>query len=335
MAWPADLTTLLKRISTPAEEVFQGLRVLGDYINTIGDTREAALKAYLDTAIAQRRPNTTWYAWSGATGTGAGTSWANACTTIAAAVALMSNRDRLLIRGWFAENVDLTDYSNDPWYITIEGVHDALDMNQWGASGAGPCVDISIPSVTLKNIRFVPGATATAVRLNMNASLQGAGRTHIINNRFDKDGGKYGIVTVGAPPHVVIEDNLFEGFTASGGHAIYNTSSPTAAPRAWIIKNNHFYHNVNHIQMAANDCQFLRNTFQGNGHAITTANKLYISAGNDNVIFGNLLGGTDYSNAGGYKAGSGDSWVGNTAGEVNIGSYTTAEGHTIAAPPVS
>ena len=31
MAWPEDLTKLLKRISLPAEEVFKGLRVLGDY----------------------------------------------------------------------------------------------------------------------------------------------------------------------------------------------------------------------------------------------------------------------------------------------------------------
>ena len=51
MAWPQDLTTLLKRISTPAEEVFKGLRVLGDYtkerIDAKVDTHETALKAYL------------------------------------------------------------------------------------------------------------------------------------------------------------------------------------------------------------------------------------------------------------------------------------------------
>lgn len=295
-------------------------------------TTQAGFRAIEDVQLG---PNNVWYAWSSAAGTGDGKSWVNACTTIAAAVALMSNRDKLFIRGWFSENVDLTTYGSDPWYITIEGVHDALDMNQWAASGTGPCVDISIPSVTLKNIRFVAGATATAVRLNMNASLQGAGRTHIINNRFDNDGGKYGIVTVGAPPHVVIEDNLFEGFTASGGHAIYNTSTPTANPRCWIIKNNHFYHNVNHIQMAANDCQFLYNTFQGNGHAITVAKKLYLGAGsNDNMVCGNFLGGSDYSIVGGYKSGSGDNWLGNYHAEVSQ-TGVHASGLTVAVPPAS
>ena len=34
MAWPEDLTTLLKRIHAPAEEVFKGLKVLGDYLAT-------------------------------------------------------------------------------------------------------------------------------------------------------------------------------------------------------------------------------------------------------------------------------------------------------------
>ena len=34
MAWPEDLTKLLKRISLPAEEVFKGLKVLGDYNKT-------------------------------------------------------------------------------------------------------------------------------------------------------------------------------------------------------------------------------------------------------------------------------------------------------------
>lgn len=54
MAWPEDLTTLLKRISTPAEEVFKGLRVLGDYNKTSMDaghttieTNRAAMEARL------------------------------------------------------------------------------------------------------------------------------------------------------------------------------------------------------------------------------------------------------------------------------------------------
>lgn len=61
MSWPADLTTLLKRISTPAEEVFQGLRVLGDYNKTSMDaghttieTNRAAMEARLLIEWAER-----------------------------------------------------------------------------------------------------------------------------------------------------------------------------------------------------------------------------------------------------------------------------------------
>lgn len=47
MTWPLDLTQLLKRISTPAEEVFKGLRVLGDYNKTNMDAQDATIKLYL------------------------------------------------------------------------------------------------------------------------------------------------------------------------------------------------------------------------------------------------------------------------------------------------
>jgi len=54
MAWPTDLTTLLKRISTPAEEVRDMLVVLGDYNKTNLDAQdvlraaqEVAIKLYL------------------------------------------------------------------------------------------------------------------------------------------------------------------------------------------------------------------------------------------------------------------------------------------------
>ncbi|GAH67041.1 unnamed protein product, partial [marine sediment metagenome] len=47
MAWPTDLTRLLKRISTPAEEVFRGLRVLGDYNKTSMDAGHDAMEARL------------------------------------------------------------------------------------------------------------------------------------------------------------------------------------------------------------------------------------------------------------------------------------------------
>jgi len=46
----------------------------------------------------------TWYVDSAATGTGAGTSWANACTTVAAAIAKMAAGDDLDVRNSSAEN---------------------------------------------------------------------------------------------------------------------------------------------------------------------------------------------------------------------------------------
>lgn len=47
ISWPTDLRKLMKRISLPAEETFEGLDLLGDYVKEVGDTRETALKAYL------------------------------------------------------------------------------------------------------------------------------------------------------------------------------------------------------------------------------------------------------------------------------------------------
>ena len=47
MSWPTDLKQLMKRISTPAEETFQGLEVLGDYLKTSMDAQDATIKLYL------------------------------------------------------------------------------------------------------------------------------------------------------------------------------------------------------------------------------------------------------------------------------------------------
>lgn len=305
------------------------------YIHAPASAVRDMLSVIAETRLAPAR-NNVWFADSGASGLGSGKSWKDACTTINAAIALMSNRDHLFIRGWFGEDISYTTYASDPWYITIEGEDEAHDMNQWaGSAGGTPNIELSVPCWTFKNIRFIAPATSAIFKLNQ-PDTTGAFGTTIQNCRFYGVGGKYGIQLHGAPYGLRVKGNLFENFTATGATAIYMSSSGFALPRVCYIEDNRFVGNLSHINMGANDSFFLHNYFQGQGHAIAAAvKKLWISTGNDNVVFGNFLGGTDYSNVGGYKAGTGDSWLGNMAQNVSKASGTDAAGHTIAVPPAS
>jgi len=300
------------------------------------NAQDATLKAYLDTAFAQPKPNATWYAWSSAVGTGDGKSWVNACTTITAALALMGYRDKLFIRGFFGDSLVYTDYAAGPWYITIEGIDDAIEMNEWWpAANGAPTINLSCPGWTFKNIRFVGPTDDAVIQLNQNVSAQGANGVRFENCRFYGVDKLYGINLIGAPYSLWVKDCIFEGYTAVGAHAICCFNTAHMAPRICYFENNKFVGNLNHIYLDyANDCVFKNNIFQGAGHGITTTRKLYINDGNDNMIFGNLLGGADFSKAGGYSGGSGDHWLNEQTGDIN-GSGTDAAGRVNVVVPLA
>ena len=139
-----------------------------------------------------------------------------------------------------------------------------------------------------------------------------------------------GIDFQGAPPDIRIVNNVFQLFGTASYPCIQCSVSSTAQPYRCEVTDNVFMDSDEYINMnprGFNSSHILRNTFD-TGHTNTVTDYVDLTGGNDNVVCFNVFPG-DYSNAGGYTAGTGDTWVGNFAddtaeGEVGDNGITTA-----------
>lgn len=115
MAWPTDLTQLMKRISTPAEEVFQGMEVLGDYVNTQMSAQSLTIKSYV-AAVVKQAGHIWWV--NGIDGVGsdanAGTSRTVPLLTIAQALTMCADNENDVI---FVE--DYWQPTGEAWPIHV------------------------------------------------------------------------------------------------------------------------------------------------------------------------------------------------------------------------
>lgn len=259
-----------------------------------------------------------------------GGSWGSAKLTIAAALALMSEGDTLYLSGKFKEQVVLSNLHGG---VSIIGADDRLPAHAdapWpsGASwlppdsptATTPLLELRSQGVTLKNILFDCPSDAAGVKLSRNAlsgnSEYDASHANIVNCRFTS--GATGIENAGGASFVIVEDCRFYDLT----NAIICTSTSVAAPLRWIVRNNVFMQNTNHVQSTFVDSVISDNVF---GKFTTQALDLAQNgAGTDNVVTRNALSGT-YSAVGGYVvAGASDEWGGN---------YNSLSGGVTAADP--
>ncbi len=125
----------------------------------------------------------------------------------------------------------------------------------------------------------------------------------------------FGIVSHGAYD-VWIIDNVFEGLQDGQGTAtaIYTGTTPLAIPYRNHIIGNIFFNNDNNIDFQCNGSRIMQNIVQATSVDVTaTVNvrtTLPGNPGDDNIVSDNIFEG-DYSNTGGYIAGTHDMWVGN------------------------
>lgn len=269
-------------------------------------------------AGVERGPGAAYYADAnnGSDSYGGG-SWGQAKATIAAALALMSEGDTLYLSGKFKEQVTLSNLHGG---ISVIGADDRLPAHAdapWpsGASwlppdsptAATPLLTIRSQGVTLRNILFDAPADAAAVKLERNA-LSGnneydASHANIVNCRFTS--GAIGIENAGGCGFVIVEECRFYDCTS----AIKCTSTAVAVPLRWIVRNNIFQTNTNHIQSGASQWAIIDNVFQG--HTTDAIDLAENAGGANNVVSRNALGGT-YSQVGGYiPAAASDEWGGN------------------------
>lgn len=138
--------------------------------------------------------------------------------------------------------------------------------------------------------------------------------------------GKYGVDGYGSPGLVTIRDCFFNFLLESGAMAITCTDASASQPNVWLIENNIFVANANHICFNQADGPFnatIRdNVFHAAYFNSTVTQKVHLgSGGGYNAVYHNFMGGT-FSHSGGYQEGAtGDNWYGNFT-EAGIDSVT-------------
>lgn len=245
-----------------------------------------------------------------------GSRWGDAFATIGAALAVCGEGDTIMLSGKFREELTLTN--------TIGGVHflgaavrlPAHADSPWpsGASwlppasptAATPLIKVRSQGVTFENILFDCPVDAAAILLQRNAlsgdSEYDGSHAHIINCRFTS--GQSGIENDGGCGFVIVEGCRFYDLT--DGIKCLNTA--VAVPLRWIIRNNEFLTNTNHIQSSFSQSVIRGNTFMN--HTTCAINPAYNSSqGSLNVIWGNYLSGT-YQDVD-YVPGTNNEWAGN------------------------
>lgn len=264
--------------------------------------------------------------------TNSGKSWNQAFNTITLAVAAASAGDTIYLKGTFTEAVTVSTAS-----LTFIGAGPTPNDNVWMESAADDdLVTLSAANCRFYNIRFrIPTAGGRGI------VMSGADYTVIQGNLFQGRGGSHHAVTEdGSNDNCKIIGNTFMyNNTASDGAAIFgHTYAADVVGSNWLIKDNIFHSNLRHVVMRARQSQFVGNLFQEDGldtsgeTALTATVKLDLSGtlSKLNVVTKNTMLG-DYSNTGGYEAGTEDNWFGNTADDVSE-SEVTADGVTTAVP---
>lgn len=276
--------------------------------------------------------------------------------TIQAAVDLAEDYSSIFIDGRFDEDVVTPAWASGAGAenVTIRGMSGGSgwypNAPEWRSSDNITGIPLILRSVgwSIEGIKFRVPTTNVAVKLRyrMNDSdvydASGpnlAACCRIVNCWFYGGGtGLTGINLLGAPYCTLIEHNYFELIVnGSGGKCITCTASPMAAPFRTMILNNIFNECEGMIDFAAqssNSAIVAGNIFQGSSHGGYSGHKkcdMGVS-GNDNTVVRNIFGG-DYSITGGYRAGSGDNWVGgNYSEDLTEGEVDSTTGLVYAVP---
>lgn len=237
-----------------------------------------------------------------------------AFATIQQAVDSVSSFDWIqVLPATYTENIDVP-LSGGARSVTLAGYYNGLRSENratiLGTGASDEIIDVRAQGWRITGFRIAVAAANAGIRLRHTDAAEASGSsvapyTTIDNNLFYAS--LYGIHYDGAPHSVHIAHNEFLSNTT----AIYQASTGIKAAGNWVIRDNFFNGNTNHINHAGG-------TF-GNGMIINNqfsngaTRNIWFVAGNNNTVTGNSFGGA-YTQAGGYYAGTGGTsnlWAGN------------------------
>ena len=273
-----------------------------------------------------------WYVDSSKSTTSDGKTWDTPFLTITEAVAAASAGDFILLKGTFTEEVAVSTAS-----LTFIGAGPTPNDNVWMQAAADDdLVTLTAGNCRFYNIRFrIPTAGGRGI------VMSGADYTVIEDCLFQgRSGSTHAVTEDGTNNNCKIIGNTFmyNNTASTGGAIVGHTYTSDEVGSGWLIKDNIFHSNLRHIVMRAKQSQFIGNLFQEigldtDGGNLTTTVSLDLSGtySNWNTVTKNTMQG-DYSNTGGYKAGTEDNWFGNTADDVSETEVDTTTGVTLAVP---
>ena len=240
------------------------------------------------------------------------------------------------VTGWnLLEDISIIGVSNRPrhadhardiaTYTTYPGVSGASWRQASSHTAEAPLLKIRGQGWHIENILFVPPSDAAAVYLDTNAlsnvSEYSAGHARFINCRFDA--GQSGIEDSGGAGFVEVSNCQFRGST----NGIKTLNTAVAIPLCWIVRDNIFMDNTNHIVCSASRW-VVKGNVSGKFTTLGFSLAAVSSQGEYNSVHANYLSG-DYD--AGYLGGSNDDWAGNYSMDVTS-AEVGAEGLTILAP---
>jgi len=224
--------------------------------------------------------------------------------------------------GNYAESVVTPTSVVGPNYVTLVGLG-GMGSPYWTSGLAtDPCLDIRAIGWRVTGFHFGAPVTDACIVLQNQAPTVACVATGAVidSNYFDGLAvGLYGIWQHGAA-EVQILNNKFARFNNAGNTATGLVSDGVVAlPLRNIVAGNEFMDGDNHMVFPGNGNMVRGNVFQAVGVTYTAIQILNTSTGanpgNHNVVTGNILPG-DYSNAGGYRGGAADVWIGNLAEDI-------------------
>lgn len=192
-----------------------------------------------------------------------GLSWENAMTSFSLLDDILDDGDTILFRGVFFGNwtapikndVTLLGVMNTPRQATDSGVPNgggATWLSVAGGAVAAPLLTITSQGWRVENIYFNNADTtdnSSCIKL-LNNNTTDAGHAAIVGCKFT--GEEHGIVSSGGVSFVQIIGCEFQNFDTTGDTAIKPmTGGGYGTDSFWLIKDNYFHNNVNHISAAA------------------------------------------------------------------------------------
>lgn len=256
-----------------------------------------------------------WYVDSTVTASGSGVSWARAFKTITEGEAAAAAGDIILASGSFSEAVTLNLAG-----VKLLGVGPTTNRALWTAAADAKCLTISAVDCHVEGFRFRPPAYSAGVPAGI--SLSGAYQTQIIGCRFQGKAGSYvGILTDGNNANVLVEGCEFyylNNVTTVNGTAILGSGYTVGENSGWIVRNNFFHSNINHINCRMRQSFIVGNFFAAGGLAADNSNSatltvlgldIHGAVGGNNVVTQNFFGSLYHQAC--YYGGTNDAWAGN------------------------